>query len=67
MGVQSTVVRSAAGSEPSTNVLTATLTALAAGAALVLHAGVPWALALATALLAASGGVVYPLRAGVTR
>jgi uncharacterized membrane protein YoaK (UPF0700 family) len=94
MGLQSAVVRSAAGSEPSTNVLTTTLTALAAdapigggngrsshralaaltmlagaaaGAALVLKAGVPWALALATVLLAASGAVVYRLHGSPAR
>ena len=89
MGLQSAVVRRAAGAEPSTNVLTTTLTALAAdapigggrgpslhrslaaltmlagaaaGAALVLYAGVPWALGLAIVLLAASAGIISRLR-----
>ena len=39
----------------------------AAGAALVLKAGVPWALALATVLLAASGAVVYRLHGSPAR
>ncbi len=88
MGLQSAVVQRAAGAAPSTNVLTTTLTALAAdapigggkapgahrwlalstmlagaaaGAALVLHAGVPWALGLAIVLLAVSGAVIVRL------
>jgi uncharacterized membrane protein YoaK (UPF0700 family) len=94
MGLQSAVVRDAAGSEPSSNVLTTTLTALAAdapigggdgrssrralaaltmfsgaaaGAALVLNAGVPWALSLATVLLAASGAFIHRLQPGRAR
>ena len=89
MGLQSAIVRRAAGGEPSTNVLTTTLTALAvdapigggngplahrvlatvtmfagaaAGAALVLHAGPPAAIALAVVLLAASALAVHAMR-----
>jgi hypothetical protein len=94
MGLQSAIVRRAAGSEPSTNVLTTTLTALAAdapigggagpsshrvlaaltmlagaaaGAALVLGNGVPWALALAIALLVASAAIILRMRTSAPR
>ena len=53
------------GKGPSSHRLLAALTMLAgaaAGAALVLYAGVAWALALAIALLAASGLIVLRLR-----
>jgi hypothetical protein len=43
------------------------LAGAAAGAALVLNAGVPWALALASVLLAASGAVIHRLRASAPR